>query len=217
MAGLDIPPPSAQENDLLELQAQALRRSNLSLRELKPFTLGNLGLQYDANGVLQRMPFSETQDPFLTNFKEVQKQRLLGTYKSPQMEEGLLRAKFNLPSNLNSTIGRQSAEEYVKNAGILREGINRGGLESGANLISQREGLLSNLKARNAESFGNMNAADMKLLSGIQGALSPYQVAREQAMGSRMNDENIRSQRRAQNMQLAGTAVAVIATVAVAL
>ncbi len=216
MAGIDIPPSSAQENDLLNLQADALRRSNLTLRELKTLTLETLGLKYDANGVLQRMPISETQDPFLANFKEAQKQRLLGTYESPQMEQSLLSARLNLPSHLNSTIGRQATEEYDKNAGILREGINRGALESGANLISQREGLLSNLKARNAESYGNMNAADMKLISGIQGALSPYQTLRDQALASSMNDANIKSQRKAQNMQLAGMALTVIAMIAMA-
>ena len=202
-----------EEDELLGLQADALRRSNLSLRQLKPFTLGNMGLEYDATGKLVRMPSSPTADPFLTNFKEAQKQRLLGTYTSPQMETGLLKARMELPTNTNSTIGRQAADEYDKNAGILREGINRGELESGANLISQREGLLSNLKARNADSYANMNAADMKLISGIQGALSPYQAMREQAMASDMNSKNLSSQRRGQNMQLAGTAVVSIISI----
>ena len=214
---MDIPPPSEQENELLRLQAQALRRSNLSLRELKPLTLETLGLRYDANGVLQRMPISETEDSFLTRFKKDQKKRLLGTYTSPQMEQGLLKARMELPTNTNSTIGRQATDEYVKNAGILREGINRGGLESGANLISRREGLLSNLKARGSENYTNMNAADMKLISGIQAALSPYQALRDEQLQSSMSSANIRSQRRAQNMQLAGTVISAIIIAAIAI
>lgn len=209
MAGIDIPAPTAQENELTEIQGQALRRSRLGLQDLKPFTLEALGLRYDVNGKVERIPSQDIADPFLVNFKEAQKQRLLGTYRSPQMETGLLSYKNSLPAT-GSTIGNQANEIYNRNEGILREGINRGGLQSGANLIAQREGLLSNLNARGAENYAGMNNADMKLISGIQSALAPYQAIREQAFGANVNEANLRSQKRGQNIQVAGTAVSAI-------
>lgn len=199
--------PPGYYDELVGMQGSALDRSNKNLLAMQPFMLESLVLKRNpATGKIERITDTSTQDPFLNRFKLDQKSRLLGTYKSPQMETGLLSWANKMPINTNT----QAKAEYDTNAAILREGINRGGLESGANLLSQREGLLSNLKARNTGNYANMGESDMKLISGISGALSPYQAMREQLQNEQMQSDANRSQRRAGNMQLAGTVVAAV-------
>lgn len=194
------------EDELLGMQGSTLDKSNKNLLAMQPFMLESLGLKRNpATGQIERVTDTSVQDPFLQRFKTDQKARLLGIYKSPQMEEGLLswKNKFN-PSN------PEGMKEFDTNADILREGINRGGLESGANLLSQREGLLSNLKARDTGNYGSMGEADMKLLSGISTALQPYSVAREQLQNSQMQDDANRAGKKAGKTQAAATVVSAI-------
>ena len=197
------------------MQADNLRRQRGRREDFQPLILNSLELKRnEVTGKIERLPDTSLADPFLSKFQTDQKERLTGTYRSPQMEGALFSYQTGLPSE--GTSGVQSRNIYNKNAAILREGINRGGLESGANLISQREGLLSNLKARGMENYKNVNNSDLQLLSGIQNAMAPYQAIREQAMATEINDKNIRSQKRAQNMQLGGTVLTVIAIAAAA-
>lgn len=198
------------EDALLEMQNNALTRQNKSLLEMQPFMLESLGLRRNsATGQLERIPDTSQQDPFLNRFKLDQKARLLGNYTSPQMEQGILSWKNRF--NLNDP---QAKTEFEKNAAILNEGINRGALESGANLISQREGLLSNLKARQAGELSNINAPDMKMITGIQAALQPYQSIKERNfMRQQQSDYNRRSEQQSK-AQLMSTAFGLAGAVA---
>ncbi len=197
------------EDALLDMQHRSLERQNKSLTDMQPFMLESLGLRRNAAGMIERIPDTSTQDSFLARFKSDQAQRLKGTYKSPQMEEGLLKWADKMPVNTN----RQAREEYDTNAAILREGINRGGLEYGANLLSQREGLLSNLKARDTDRYKNANANDLQLLGGISTALQPYQALREQQFSKDMQDQQNRATKRAGQYQVAGSAIGLIAAI----
>lgn len=202
----------AYEDKLLNMQASNLRRQRSRLQDLEPFTLESLGITRDpVTGKLIRMAGTDTIDPFLARFKTDQENRLLGTYKSPQMENALFSYSTKLPTT--GTSGNQARAIYDTNAGILREGINRGGLESGANLLSQREGLVSNLAARKTEDYKNLNASDLRLLSGIQNALGPYQSIREQQFASDMQEKQNRATKRAGQYQLAGSVIGLIAAI----
>lgn len=196
------------EDQLLEMQGNELARQNKSLKDMQPFMLESLGLRRNASGMIERIPDISTQDPFLSRFKSDQMNRLKGTYTSPQMEEGLLKWAGKMPVNTNT----QAKEEYDRNAAILREGINRGGLESGANLLSQREGLLSNLKARDTDRYKNTSANDLQLLSGIGSALQPYMALREQQFSRDLQDEQNRANKKAATTQtVVSTVVTIIA------
>lgn len=189
-------------DELMGMQNAILDRSNRNLTDMQPFMLKAAGLRRNpATGKIEEIPGAN--DPFLQRFKTDQIARFKGEYKSPQMETGLLSWKDKLNAG-----GTQGNAEYDTNAAILREGINRGGLESGANMLAAREGLLSAIQARDVGKYANFGAADIQLLSRISGALSPYQLAMEQAQNERMQSDANRAGRRAGNMQIAGTVVA---------
>lgn len=207
-----MPGALTYEEQLLNMQAENLARQNKSLTDFQPLMLESLGLRRNAAGTLERAPTTTTEDPFLSRFTLDQKQRLLGTYRSPQMEASLSAYKSNLPA-AGTTVGNQASGLYDTNAAILREGINRGGLESGANLMSQREGLLSNLQARNTDQYGNMNASDLKMLGGIQNALGPYQALRQMQQQKDMQDAQNKATEKAGQYQMAGSVIGLIGTI----
>jgi len=203
-----VPAPSDQELELERLQGGALKRSNDNLTQLQPFMLENLGFTRDAQGNLVRMPTSTTEDPFLARGKSDQIKRLNNTYRSPQMEDSLLKMRGNVPRG--TPVSEQAEGLYDRNEGILREGINRGGLLSGEKFNTDREGLISNIKARKSDQFSNMNAGDMKLISGIGEALQPYQQLREMAFNKNMQDASNDASEKAAQYQLGGAIVSAI-------
>ena len=201
-----------EEDILLSMQAENLRRQNKRLKDFEPLTLETMGLfRNPLTNKVERKTDTATVDPYLARFKRDQGERLLGAYRSPQMEDALKIYRDRLPTG--GTTGNQAKAYYDTNAAILREGINRGGLEAVSNLISQREGLLSNLAARETEKYGNVNASDLKLLSGIQSALQPYQMLKEQQLERDMQDAQNKATKKAGQYQLYGSVLTLAAAI----
>lgn len=178
--------PSAQEQEILDLQLQQLRAAGLSIEEIQPFLLENLGLRRTEEGTLERIQRPEDE------LEQLLTERALTAARgelpvSPGLEadiarqrastEEALRRKFG-PTFQASTGGLELESRFSRQANLLREESRRGALGQATQLAGGRLGLLSDIGARQFGQLQGFQAPRLGLLGAAGGALQPLQFQR---------------------------------------
>ena len=175
------PSPSGQESQIMLTEADLLKGQGKLLKDIKPFMLRNLGLEYDKDGKLRRIAKTDQpEDANVAALKQRQKDAMLGIINAP-LQASLAKARAGFPVNAGGTIGAQAGNIYGGNAAIVADTSNRATIGSAGQLVNAREGLLSNLQTREQQMLSGAGEGNMKLAGAYNALLGPYQAQRQQA------------------------------------
>lgn len=195
---VNVPGPSAAEQELQNLQLQELKKQSAMQEEFMPFYLESMGYGRDESGALYRL--EPEKDELTQAYYDRQLQALKGELPvSPAMEKELTDQKTKtiealnqrLGSNWNTTTaGIQAMSEFDKRAELLREEARRGQISTGEGLLESRMGFLSDLSQRETANIGGTGSYFMNP-SYFQAALQPYQNQRAmQLQANGINAQN---------------------------
>jgi len=100
-------------------------------------------------------------------------------------QEAVLREGLARGPGLNSTVAAQKLGQFTQRAGLLRDSVRRGEIQSGGALLANRAGLLGNVGPGAAQPFSAFPGRTLGLLSGINQSFQPYQFSRQLEFGAR--------------------------------
>ena len=182
----EVPGRSPEEQELLSLQLEQLRRAGATQEELEPFFLRELGFERTPEGELRRItqPADELQ--------QLLEQRALQAARgelpiSPALEADLAAQRARVEENLArrlgpgfrlSTPGLATEAQFGRQAALAREEARRGLLGQAVGLAGQRRGLLSDIQQRRLGALQGVATPRLGLI-GAAGALQqPLQFER---------------------------------------
>ena len=198
------PSPSDQESQIMLTEADLLKGQGKLLKDIKPFMLRNLGLEYDKDGKLRRIAKTDQpEDANVAALKQRQKDAMLGIINAP-LQASLAKARAGFPVNAGGTIGAQAGNIYGGNAAIVADTSNRATIGSAGQLVNAREGLLSNLQTREQQMLSGAGEGNMKLAGAYNALLGPYQAQRQLAYQRMLQESGNKAAGRAAMYQAGG-------------
>lgn len=179
-----VPGRSPQEQELLDLQIDQLRRAGATQEELEPFLLRELGFERTPEGELRRI---EGPDDELQQLLEQRAVRALRGEVDPVVEAGIeadrARTETFLSRRLGpgfrlSTPGLETEARFGRQAALTREQARSGAIGQATQLAGQRRGLLSDVQQRRLGALQGVSAPRLGLIGAAGQVQQPFQFER---------------------------------------
>mgnify|MGYP001607399259 FL=1 len=206
---------TSAQDDLQAQQLQLLIEQGKLEKELLPFVLENMGLRYNAQGVLERIPPVEAPpDELMTIYQDYLNQALEGQIPtSAGLEADIAENTAIMDENLSrrlgskylqSTPGLETAGKFMRATEGAREGERLGLIGQYTGLLNQRQAQLSDINYAKTGLLQGTGASDYALTDAYTRATQPYMFQNQMNYAGEMQNLANEQINTAANYQLGG-------------
>jgi len=207
------PGPSPEEQELMELQLEALKSKKEDWEKMEPWMLAAMGL-IEEGGELRKM----TEEEYLGQMSEIEKgqyellqlaqERQRKAYAgeldiSPALEKSLAGQEEQMgemlsqklgPDWATTTAGQQSMSSFKERADLVREEARRGEIQGGGATTMAYLQQLSGLHGEKGGRYAQFAGRAGGLFAGYGAAMAPYQQQRQAAYQGGLYQQGLQSQ-----------------------